>query len=155
MQITHSTINGPQTMSYGTDHSQYQECLGGVVFWGILSILLRRQVSSHMIDPLMDVTNKTPGSPFCHPLFNEKLHVLLRRSPLTKSRLRPLDRVIFRAFRQSALRVSSLFCSSCHAQYSFTVTSRGPVILNLLFDGAGLGVDVAMRDSFVPCVGKR
>ena len=77
MQITHSTINGPQKTPYGSDHLHYQECLGGVTVGGILSILLRRQISSHMIDPLMDVANKMPGSPFCHPLFNEKLHVLL------------------------------------------------------------------------------
>lgn len=31
----------------------------------------------------------------------------------------------------------------------------GPVILSLLFDGAGLGGDVAMTDSFVPCTDKR
>lgn len=30
-----------------------------------------------MFDPLMDVANKMLGSLFCHPLFNEKLHMLL------------------------------------------------------------------------------
>ena len=77
IQKSEGLLNRDCPQTYGSDHLQYQDYLDGAVVGRILSALLRRQISSHMIDPLMDVANKMPGSPFCHPLFNEKLHVLL------------------------------------------------------------------------------